>query len=111
MERIPDFQQHAFAIIIPLVIPKPQHRNALAYQVILTNQIMFHSFGKTVLRAIEFQIQLSCRTIEVKNVIPHRMLPAELEPRETPSPQRLPKSLFFFGLRAAKTTSIVDLAH
>ncbi len=54
MQRIPDFEQHTFAILLPLMIPEPQFFDAASRQKMFTFFIVPLLFRQTVLEAVEF---------------------------------------------------------
>ena len=111
LDSVPDFQQTAFPIFAPLVIPKPQCRDALLRQEFLACGVTLHSFGMTVLRAIQFHGQLRVGTVEIQNIIPDRMLPAKFETGETPAAQRPPERPFVVRLIATQLTGNLFQAH
>jgi hypothetical protein len=86
LNGVPDFQPAAFLVLAPLTIPKAQCRYALFRQKCLPLGVALHSFGMSVLRAVQFHGQLCVRAIEIQDVISDRVLPAEFETcRATPA--------------------------
>jgi hypothetical protein len=82
VQGVPDFQQHAWAIFVPLMIPKPQHLNALFREKRFPCLIAFDAFRQPVLKTIQLHRQPRLWAIEVEKEFAQRMLAAELEPGE-----------------------------
>ncbi len=72
--------QKPFQILIHLMIPKPQHREATFFQISLTNQIV--PFASLVRRSVQLDDQSHRGTVEVHNERIHHVLPTKLEPAE-----------------------------
>ena len=54
MQGIPDLQQHPLAILVPLMIPKPQLFDALRREKMFALLIALTLRGQAVLKAIQF---------------------------------------------------------
>ena len=111
MQRIPDFEQHTFAVLLPLMIPEAQFFDAGSRKKLFAFLVMPLLFRQTVLKAVEFDGQLCGRTVNIQRVDSHRMLAAEFESRKTTSTQHAPKFFFFLGLLTAQTAGVGDGAH
>ena len=97
LQRVPNFQQTSAAIFLPLMIPEPKRFYALLHQKFFPRFISLDSFRQTMLKAVEFDIELRLGAIEIQNVPAHCVLPAKFETGELSSPQCPPK-LFFLSV-------------
>ena len=86
------------------MVPKTQRFDALLCKIFLPFRITLNPLGQTMLKPVQFHSDLCIGTIEIQNVISHRILAAKLETRKTPPTQRPPKLLFFVGLVTTKFT-------
>jgi hypothetical protein len=111
MQRSPDFEQHTFAVFLPLMIPEPEFFDAGRHKKICALFIVPLSFRHAVLKAIEFDGQFCGGTINIQEVNSHWMLASEFESGKTSGAQHAPKFLFFPGLLTAQTAGVGDGAH
>ncbi len=95
VQRVPDFKQHAFGIVPPLVVPKAQLLDTLRRQKLFSRRVASPLFRQTMLKTVEFNREERRDTIEVEKAFPRRMLVPELESGKPPRSQRTPKLLFF----------------
>ena len=102
MQRVPDFKQDSFTILVPLVIPKAQFLKAMCVQKLCPIVVMLHLFRKAVLKAIQFNRQLCSGTIKVEEVATNLMLPTEFESGEATGLQGLPELFLLVGLIATQ---------
>ena len=102
VQGVPDFQQDPFAILAPLMIPKPQHFNVPGGQKFFADFIALEAFGQPVLKAIQLHRQTSQGAIKVQNVNSSGMLPAEFETGEPSRPDGVPEGFSPFRLITAK---------
>ena len=73
--------------------------------------IPLNSFHQTVLKTVEFNIQLRVGTIKIQDMSANGMLPAKFEAGKLPFSQDLPKFCFLVGLSAAKFAGNLFEAH
>src|SRR6266511_2764866 len=111
MQGMPDFQQHAFAIIPPLPIPKPQFLDAFHGQKLLARLIALPLPGHAVRKAVQFNRKPGGGTVEIEKIFPGRMLTPELEAGKTPRPQFAPKFFFLGSLLTPETPRVCCLIH
>ena len=71
LQRIPDGQQAALAVLSPLVVPETQRLNVLIRQKFFTHRIALQSFRQTMLETVHLHIQPRRRTIEIQDISPH----------------------------------------
>jgi hypothetical protein len=102
LQRIPDGQQAALAILPPLTIPEPQRLDVLFRQKFFTNGILLQSFRQTVLETVQLHIQPRRRAVEIQGIIPDRMLPAKFKTGEPVAAQRPPQIPFLVRLITTK---------
>lgn len=107
----PDFQQHAFPVAPPLVIPKTQFLDVVGGDVCLACAVVPPLFRQPVLETVHFQGQAGRWTIEVEVISSERVLAAELETGKAAGPQRTPQVPLFVGLFPAKTARVADGIH
>ena len=100
VQRIPNFQQHTFAIFHPLIVPEAHFPDAFADEIALPFLITLTLFGQAVMKAIQFDGQLRVGTKEIEIVSAVRMLAAEFEAGEATGAQGAPQLLFLVGLVA-----------
>ena len=79
------------------MIPKSQNLYPLAAKVAAPSLIFENHICSIVLPAIKLHRQMSLMGVKVKNVLSHRMLPAELEPEPAVS-QKEPEQALGIGL-------------
>ena len=84
MQRLPNFEQHSFTVIPPLVIPKPQLLDVRRRKPSLPFHVAFSLFGQAVLKSVQFNRQSRGWTEEIEKIFPKRMLTAELEAGKSP---------------------------
>jgi hypothetical protein len=111
LHGIPDFQQTSVAILLPLMVPETKGLNPLPRQIFFPHLVPLNAFRQTVLKAVEFDIQLRVRAVKIQDMSANHMLPAEFEAGELPSAQCPPKLFFFVGLIAAKQAGDFFEAH
>ena len=111
LQRVPNFQQTSVAIFLPLMIPEPEGLNALLRQKFFPRFIPLNSFRQTMLKAVEFDIQLRISAVKIQDMSASCVLPAKFEAGELPSSQRPPKLFFFIGLVAAQPAGDLFEAH
>jgi hypothetical protein len=63
MQCVPDFKQHPFAILLPLMIPEPEFFNAGSRKNVLALLVVPLSFRQTMPKAVEFDGQFCAGTI------------------------------------------------
>jgi hypothetical protein len=85
LHRIPDFQQAAFPILPPLMIPEAKRFNVLFRQEFSTRLVAVNPFRQTMLKAIQLNRQFRIGTIKIQNVSADGVLPAEFETGEASS--------------------------
>lgn len=101
MQCFPDLQQHAFAVLVPLMIPEAEFLDALFTQKLQSHGIMLNLFRQAVLKAIQLNGQLCRRAIEVQIVVADPTLATKLEPGKSSGSQGEPKLFFLVSLVAA----------
>jgi hypothetical protein len=101
VQRIPDFEQNPFAIFPPLMIPEPEFFDAGSGEKVFAFLIVHSLLRQPMSEPIQFNGQPCQGAVKIQAIIPHRMLAAELESRESPGPQGLPQLLFLLRLFAA----------
>jgi hypothetical protein len=84
MQSVPDCEQHTFSISSPLMIPESQLFNIPRRQKLFSLFIVLALSRHTVLKAVRFNGQLCCGTIEIEDVFPNSVLAAELEADKSP---------------------------
>ena len=102
MQCRPDFQQHALAVLPPLMIPESQLFDALVSEKLRSRLVVLKLLRQAVLEAVEFHRKPRQRAVEVQDVISSGMLTAEFETGEAAGLQSAPEFLFLSGLLAAK---------
>lgn len=103
-EGVPDFEQDAVAVRVPLAVPEAELGDAFGGQDVRTGLVVLDLFGEAVLEAVEFDGQARGGAVEVQEVVADRMLAAELEPGEATGSQGAPEFAFFVGLLATQAT-------
>ena len=93
------------------MIPEPQLLNSLGGQELISRRIMLLLPGQAVLKAVQFNGQLGCGTIEVQKVCAKRMLASEFEPREAACSQGLPELRLFTCLLAPQPPGVAGRIH
>ena len=86
MKGVPDFQQHPLAILVPLVIPEPNHFDLPGRQKQFPLVIQLNALRKAVLETIQLHRQPCHRAEAIKNVGTNGMLTSKFE---TGKPSRL----------------------
>ena len=102
LQRIPNRQQAALAVLPPLAVPETQRFNVLIRQKFFAHGIALQSFRQTVLETVQFHSQPRRRAIEIQNIITLRMLPAKFETRKPMAAQCPPQIPFLVCLITAK---------
>ena len=102
LQRIPDGQQAALAVLPPLTIPETQRLDVLLRQKFRAHGIALQPFRQAVLGTVQLHIQPRRRTIEIQDVIPDRMLSAKFETRKPMAAQRPPQISFRVRLVTTK---------
>jgi hypothetical protein len=74
LQCMPDLPQNTFPIAAPLVIPEPQHLNALGCQELISRRVVFLLPRQPVFKTVQFNGQPSRGTIKVKKVSAERTL-------------------------------------
>ena len=90
------------------MIPKTQCFNALLRQKFFPRRIALDALWQTVLKPVQFDVQLGVGAIKIQNKFTEGMLATEFESGETMIPQRAPELLFLVGLFAAKPAGCLD---
>jgi len=111
LQRVPNFQQTSVAIFLPLMIPEPKGFNALLRQKFFPRFIPLNSFRQTMLKAVEFDIQLRVNAVKIQDMSANCVLPSKFEAGELSSSQCPPKFFFFIGLVAAQLAGDLFEAH
>ena len=111
LQRVPNFQQTSVAIIPPLMIPEPKGFDALFRQKFFPRFIPLNSFRQTVLKAVEFDIQLRVSAVKIQDMSANGVLPSKFEAGKLSSSQCPPKLFFFIGLVAAQLAGDLFEAH
>jgi len=93
------------------MIPEPKRFYALLHQNFFPRFISLNSLRQTMLKAVEFDIELRLGAIEIQNVPAHCVLPAKFEAGELSSPQCPPKLFFLISLIAAQLAGDLFEAH
>ena len=65
MQRLPYLQQHTFAVLLPLMIPKTQLLNVLGFEEFFSCLVMFLLFRCAMVESIQFDGKPRGRTIAV----------------------------------------------
>jgi hypothetical protein len=107
----PDFQQHAFPVAPPLVIPKAQVLDVVGGEARCARAVAPPLLRQSVLETVQFHGQAGRRTVEVETVFSAWVLAAELETGKSARAQHAPKVPFFVGLFPAKTARVADGIH
>ncbi len=84
MQGVPNLQPHALAILLPLMIPKPELFNPRLLEKLCPLSIMPALLRPPVLKTIQFDRELCQRPIGVQVKPVHRILTSELESGEPP---------------------------
>ncbi len=92
-------------------IPKPQCLDATRLQKFFPLQVMFSLVRKTMLAAVQFNIQLRLLAKEIQIVNAERMLAAKFVAAETPSAQPAPDKFFRPRFLLAKLPGAFDVGH
>ena len=111
VQSIPDFQENAFAVLSPLMIPEPQLLNAFRCQKVLTLHVSLLLLRQAMLKTVQFNAQLCSGTEEIEKVFPSRMLAAEFKSGKTARAQVVPQLLFLIGLLAAQAAGVACGIH
>jgi len=111
MQSVPDFQQHPFSILPPLMIPKPQLEDPFICQKGCAFLIVLELFRHAMLKTIQLNRKPREWTIKIEKVFPLRMLASKFEASETSRLQRAPQFPFFLGLIAAETAGDGSRVH
>ena len=111
VQRMPDFQKHALAILAPLVIPESQHLDTLFGEKFFPRLVALNAFRRAMLKTIQFHRQSRHWAIAIQKKAAHRMLSAELESGETTRLHRVPEFLLLDGLIPAKLTGTGGTVH
>jgi len=111
MKRLPDLQQHPFAVLAPLMVPKPHFLDSLGFEKSLSTQVALPLAWQTVPKAVQFDRQPGHWAIKVQKVASPVMLTSEFEPGEPACSQCLPELPFFFGLSAAQNSGCSYRIH
>ena len=111
LQRIPNGQQAALAVLPPLAVPETQRLDVLLRQKLFTDGIALQPFRQTMLETVQFHVQPRRRTIEIQNVITHRMLPAKFKTRKPLAAQCPPQIPFRFRLVTTKLARGGDRVH
>ena len=88
-----------------------QRLDVLFRQKFFTPGVALQALRQTVLGTVQLHRQPRRRTIEIQNVITHRMLPAKLETREPMTTQRPPQIPFRVRLVTTKLAGGGDRVH
>ena len=83
MECVPDFEQHAFAIAPPLVVPKAEFFDVFFHQELFPFRVVLLLVWQAMLEAVQFHGEAGGGTEEIQVVDARRMLAAELETGKT----------------------------
>ena len=111
LQNIPDFQQAAFSIFTPLMIPEAQFSDVLICQEFRAGFVVLDLFRGTVVKAIEFNRKLGLRAVEIQGINSDRMLSPKFETSKAVAAQRAPKLFLFVGLVAAKSAGSLNRVH
>ena len=98
-------------IAAQLRIPKAQRFDAARLQKFFPFQIMLSLVGKTVLAAVQFNVQFCFLAKEIKIVITERMLAAEFVAAEPPGAQPAPYQLLCPRFLLAELTGADEVGH
>ena len=90
VQCVPDFQQDAFPILPPLMIPEAQFFDAACNEESCTLLVALILLRQTVLEAVQFHRHFCAGTKEIQEVFPDCVLATELESGKTPRPQGAP---------------------
>ena len=111
VERIPDFQQHTFTVLPPLMVPEAEFLDVLAGEVLSPRLVPLLLFRHPVLEAVQFHRHPRRRTVEIQVVNPGRVLAAEFEASKAPRPQRPPQFLLVIRLLTAEPACVGRGVH
>ena len=87
-------------------IIEPQHAQTHLYQHCITHRIGTPALNRKVLATVQFDDQLSCRCIEIHDVLSQWNLPVKLNAADLVTPNAEPQSLFGIGHVTAQPTRI-----
>jgi hypothetical protein len=90
-----------------VVVPEPQHAKAVRSEKGITSYIIIRLVD--VLTPVKLDNDVGFKASEIADVVPHRMLPTELETIDLPSPQATPKQSL--GLRGVLTKITCKAKH
>ena len=93
------------------MIPELKGFNALLRQKFFPRFIPLNSFRQTMLKAVEFDIQLRVSAVKIQDMSANCVLPSKFEAGELSSSQCPPKFFFFIGLVAAQLAGDLFEAH
>lgn len=111
VERVPDFQQHTFPVVPPLVIPEAKFLDVLFSEELRARLVPLLLLRQPVLKAVQFHRHPRRRAVEIQVVNPGRVLSAELEPGKAPRPQGPPQFLLFVRLFTAESAGVGGGVH
>ena len=102
---------NVLSITAQMGIPKPQRLDVARLQKFFALQVMFPLVGKTVLTAVQFNIQLRLFAKEIEIVNAKRMLAAKFVAGETPVTQPTPNKFFRPRFLFAKLSGAFGVGH
>src|SRR5262249_24329795 len=89
--------QNAVEVLQNVAVPESQHLDAFCVEPTRSSFIIGGRNRNVVLPAVNLDSEANRRTIEIKNILADRMLPAEAQAVDLIAAQRSPKSFFSFG--------------
>jgi len=92
-------------------IPEPQRFDAARDEIFFPFEVMLSLVGKTVLAAIQFDVQLRFFAKEIQIKIAQRMLPAEFVAAESPITQPAPHEFFSPRFNLAEFAGAFNFGH
>ncbi len=96
-QRVPDFKPNAFCFPSHLVVPKPQHLDALLRQKAIPLFVTRTLIGKSVPATIGFDREMGSNTEKVQEINAAGILAAELELLKTAVAKQKPEAFLVVG--------------
>jgi len=111
LQFIEDRVPNDLRLAAQLRIPKPQRLDAARLEKLFPFQIVFPLFGKTVLAAVQFDVQFRLLAKEIQIIVSQRMLATKLVCSEPPVTQPTPHQLFRPSFNLTKLAGALNIGH
>jgi len=111
LQLIEDCVTNALGVATQIRIPEPQRLDAARFQKLFPLRVVFPLVGKTVLAAIQFDIQFRFLAKEIKVVNADGMLATKLVVGKTAATQPAPHELFRPSFIFAKLAGAFGVGH